>query len=346
MQFSAYLKKQIQQHPSMLPQDIVKLCYQATFGAEHLLLDVKQAKAFFETEFQAVPVADIPLYEEISADVCRINLSAWKAENLPSEWLFQMFLQTASISQGKKTVFLQYLETAEQVITETAFSMEQWQAYLSAYRKDGIHAVHHSESYRQAEQPAYRIIRREFLRLIPLLQEIAKLPKTDIQVIALDGRAASGKTTIATQLQSILSADVIHMDDFFLPPALRTEERLAEAGGNIHYERFREEVLPFLKKKADFSYHIFDCSKMDYNGKQKIRSTSFRIVEGAYSCHPLFEDYADLKVFSDITPAEQILRIRKRNGEKMAEVFQNRWIPMEEKYYAHFQIKEKADIIL
>lgn len=348
MTFSHYLKQQMELHPSMQPQDVVKLCYQSAFGAEHLLPDPAKAKAYFETEFQKVSAADIPLYEEISPDICRVNLSAWKKAGLPADWLFQMFLETATVSQNGEKTFLQYLEIVEQMLSKNSasFSIEEWIAYRSAYLKDGIHAVHHSESYRAAEQPAYRIIHKKFLRLLSILQEAAKLPKNDIKIIAIDGRAASGKTTLAENLSRILSADVIHMDDFFLPPALRTEERLTEAGGNIHYERFLEEVIPLLKKSQPFSYRIFDCSQMDYNGSQTISPTPFRIVEGAYSCHPLFGNYADLTVFSDISPEEQMQRIQKRNGAEMAELFRTRWIPMEETYYAHFQIREKADIIL
>lgn len=69
-------------------------------------------------------------------------------------------------------------------------------------------------------------------------------------------------------------------------------------------------------------------------------------MEGAYSLHPEFGCYADLKVFFDISKAEQIKRIRKRNGEQKAAIFAKRWIPMEEKYIKKFDIKAKADIII
>ena len=135
------------------------------------------------------------------------------------------------------------------------------------------------------------------------------------------------------------------MDDFFLPEALRTVSRVAEPGGNIHYERFKTEVLPELKQKKAFSYQRFDCSKMCLGEMRNISASRWRIVEGAYSLHPRFGDYADLKVFFDISPTEQMKRIRKRNGEKMAQIFAQRWIPMEEKYISTFDIKNKAEII-
>ncbi len=165
-------------------------------------------------------------------------------------------------------------------------------------------------------------------------------------VIAIDGRAASGKSTLAEQLRKLLDADVIHMDDFFLPPELRSEERLAEVGGNIHYERFCEEVLPYLKFSEGFSYRIFDCGKMDYNGERKIEKRTIRIVEGSYSHHPKFEEYADLFVFSDVDAEEQMRRIRVRNGEEKAQMFAKKWIPMEERYFASFYTEENANGII
>ena len=165
-------------------------------------------------------------------------------------------------------------------------------------------------------------------------------------IIAIDGRAASGKSTLAEQLSELLGADVIHMDDFFLPPELRSEERLAEPGGNVHYERFCEDVLPYLKSPELFSYRIFDCSRMDYNGESTVRNTPIRIVEGSYSHHPKFGTYADLFVFSDVDAVEQMRRIRLRNSGEKAQMFAKKWIPMEERYFAEFGIKTHADAVI
>ena len=37
MSIKKYLKEQFVLHPSMMPSDVAKLCYQAAMGAEHLL---------------------------------------------------------------------------------------------------------------------------------------------------------------------------------------------------------------------------------------------------------------------------------------------------------------------
>lgn len=184
-------------------------------------------------------------------------------------------------------------------------------------------------------------------RLHPLLALIEDRPVRDgICVIAIDGRSAAGKSTLAEQLAQKLGAGIVHMDDFFLPAPLRTSARLAQPGGNVHYERFEEQVLPFLSAPAAFSYGVFDCSLMALSGERTVAASPFRIVEGAYSCHPLFESYMQLRVFADIDAQTQLLRISARNGEAAAKVFAARWIPMEERYFAAFGIREKADLIL
>lgn len=349
MQFQDYLHVQLKNHPSMQPQDIVKLCYQAAFGAEHLLLDISKAKAYFLSEYASISASDCELYEEISPSVCRVNLAAWKSTAMPEEWLFNMFVASTNIQHGGQELFGDYLELAEKTLqNETiTFTLDEWETYLKQYREAEIHAVHHSEAYRKQEHPAYRIIDKRFLRLLPILQKAAALSRENsAKVIVIDGRSASGKSTIAEYLKQVLNAGIVHIDDFFLPPDLRTLERFTEPGGNVHYERFTEEILPHISNAEAFSYRIFDCSKLDYHGLRTIAESQWRVVEGAYSCHPYFGDYADLKVFSDINADEQMERIVRRNGTEMAKRFHTEWIPMEERYYEYYQIKEKADVVI
>ena len=165
-------------------------------------------------------------------------------------------------------------------------------------------------------------------------------------IVAIDGRAASGKTTASSALAERLGGSVIHMDDFFLPPHLRTDERYNEPGGNFHRERFAEEVLPRLKSPEAFEYVRFDCLIMDYGAKVPVTSSKLRIVEGSYSEHPALGEYADIKVFCDVSPDEQMRRITVRNGKEKAAAFRDRWIPLEEKYFTHFSTREKADIVI
>lgn len=176
-----------------------------------------------------------------------------------------------------------------------------------------------------------------------ILQEHSRPDK--VLVIAIDGRCAAGKTTMAELFADNMGAGVIHMDDFFLPGELRTKARLQEPGGNVHYERFLKEVLPNLRSAEAFSYRRFDCGRMDFFGDRGVKASSLRIVEGAYSHHPALGDYADIRIFLDVNREEQLRRIEQRNGREALNAFLTRWIPFEEQYFAAFSIKERADFI-
>lgn len=349
MNIYEYIKKQLELHSSMQPQDIIKLCYQAAFGAEHLLLDKVRALAYFDEEYTNTKPLTGTLYEQISDSIYRINLAVWKSTGMPSEWLFEMFVNSMRPVENGKDLFLEYFNSFEENFADLhiSFSWAEWIACKENYLKGGIRAVHHSQTYRDSEKPAYRIVNARFIRLLPLLQKASQLQSSNLaKVIAIDGRAASGKSTMTDDLKLVLGAGIIHMDDFFLPPVLRTEERFKQPGGNVHYERFMEEVIPHLSSDAAFSYHRFDCHVMDYNGERFVDASKWRVVEGAYSLHPILGDYADLKVFSTIDPEAQMERITNRNGVKMAERFRTAWIPMEETYYEYYQIKAKCDLIV
>lgn len=342
MDFIACLQEQLRLHPAMQPRDVLKLCYQAARGAEHLLADTVRARHYFDQEYASTPAdASLPLLESIGPEVTRVNIAAWKAAQLPADWLFRMFVHTASVAQEGRDLLAAYVAQVGDIVADM---MSDWPAVLAAWQESGCPAVHHSEAYRAAERPAYRIVRRQFGCILPILQRLAA--DAGLRVIAIDGRAASGKTTKASLLHAVLNAPVVHMDDFFLPPDLRTPERLAQPGGNVHYERVVQEVLPGLTSGEGFTYRVFDCGRMDFHGLREIPAAPIRIVEGSYAHHPELGDYADLRVFSTVDEAEQMARILRRNGERMAEMFRSRWIPMEEQYFSAFAIREKADLQL
>lgn len=206
-------------------------------------------------------------------------------------------------------------------------------------------------------------------------------------VLAVDGRAAAGKSTLAAALSARLLANggqvtpggaaaggtepgiedaaaagrmawqgvfaapepaslVVHADDFFLPPELRTPERYAQPGGNFHRERFAAEVLSRLRGTDAFAYRVFDCGVLALRGSRRVAAGRWRIVEGAYCLHPALGDYADLTVFLDVAPAEQLRRVEVRGGAEKAAVFAARWIPLEEAYHAACSTRQRADLVL
>ena len=248
---------------------------------------------------------------------------------------------------GGEGAFYAALEAVETLCVEGAlpFSPDTWREEKAAYLRGGLRAVHHSERYRAAEQPAYRLVSMRLTRMLPLFPWLLNQGEEPL-VIALDGRAASGKTTLAADFAAVTGAGIIHMDDFFLPPALRTPQRLQTPGGNVHYERFITDVLPHLKKTDDFAYPRFDCACMALRGERAVQGSGIYLAEGAYSCHPALREYMNVRAFSDIDAGEQRARILRRNGAQQLEQFEKRWIPMEERYFSAYGIRERAHILL
>ena len=182
------------------------------------------------------------------------------------------------------------------------------------------------------------------LRLIEEKANALLLQKEAI-ILAIDGRCASGKTTLAKALAARLFAQVVACDDFFLPPEKRTAERLLEIGGNMERERLLAEVLLPLTNNQSASYRPFVCQTASYGEPVTLLPSRIVIVEGSYSCHSDLRNCYDLTVFLSINEAEQRRRIEKRNPTN-ANAFFEKWIPLEERYFAGSKVEQTAGLSL
>ena len=171
------------------------------------------------------------------------------------------------------------------------------------------------------------------------------LAEKDRVIVAIDGNCTSGKTTLTAQLAEIFDCTVFHMDDFFLRPDQRTPQRFEEAGGNVDYERFHEEVLLPLKAGKPFAYRPFDCSTFSLAEPVTVAPKKLVIIEGSYSLHPYFGNAYDLKILLTIDTGTQRQRVLERPAF-LQERFFSLWIPMENRYLETFQIADQADLIL
>lgn len=151
-------------------------------------------------------------------------------------------------------------------------------------------------------------------------------------LFAVDGRCGSGKSTLAAFLARRLHCPVFHLDDFFLPPELRTPARLAMPGENVHHERFVHEVIePFLRGQ-DVCLRPFSCQTGGFAESVRVPAAPFAIVEGSYALHPALRGFYAACVFVTCRPEIQRARLMQRVGTERFAVFEARWIPLEERY--------------
>ena len=106
--------------------------------------------------------------------------------------------------------------------------------------------------------------------------------------------------------------------------------------------RLRNEVVAPARAGQAFSYQAYSCREGSYLPPRPLGSAPLVIVEGSYSHHPSLAPYYDIRIFVTCSPDEQARRLRKREGELYSN-FVERWIPLEEGYFAQYGIEKKAD---
>ena len=101
----------------------------------------------------------------------------------------------------------------------------------------------------------------------------------------------------------------------------------------MDYERFAEEVLLPLRQGGDVVYRTYRCATGRLGDAITVTPDRAVLVEGCYACHPALRDNYDLRVMLTVAPEEQLRRLRLRDPQK-AERFRQKWIPLEELYFA------------
>ncbi len=349
--FEKILISHIEKYPQMQSRDIIKLAMQSEYGNAHMISDEGLILDWLTAELDSFPVReDEEAFEEIGGKYVRLNLTSPKAREISPEIISKMFIISAREKNEDARSFESKLLCASDMAKRGLLpcSAEEFEEYLEYYTTHHMgEAVSHSPLYRELYKPSYRVILSVWKELFPVIKAVQDAAQSrDCVIVAIDGMAASGKSTAAKYLAGLFDAPIIHTDHFFLPIEMRTRERMDEVGGNLHRERFFTEVIENLGSKKDFKYKIFDCSKNTFTQTVRIPYSKVLIVEGAYSLHPYFGDYASVKVCMTVGAKTQSKRILERNGAALHERFINEWIPLENRYLKHFSISENCDIII
>ena len=183
----------------------------------------------------------------------------------------------------------------------------------------------------------------DYRNIITKIREL--LCQKDFAVIAIDGRCASGKTTLAKQLQQELCCNVIHMDDFYLPLDKRDADWQHIPAKNIDFQSLLD-VFDNIEAQSEYQFSPYSCQKGSYGEVLTFSPKPITIIEGSYSCHPDFYDHYDVRIFMDITSDEQKKRLLIRNKEEGYAKFQQLWIPLEEAYFKKYDVSNHCDFVL
>lgn len=165
-------------------------------------------------------------------------------------------------------------------------------------------------------------------------------------LITIDGPCASGKTTLARKLAETLQANVIHTDDFVIPHAQKTPERLAIPGGNCDGERIEREILAPWKSGQTVRYRRYDCRKDCLGPEEELPEQPVLILEGSYSNLPVIRKYADVHLFMNVPEEIRMARLKERESPESLKQFTARWIPLEKAYFEAYHLPDESNIVL
>ncbi len=332
-----FINKYKNLYPHCTIQDLIKLLYQSELGNNHMITDENQVYEYIKEECLLTHDNQYRV-EEIGNDYVRLHL--FRANEAEIKTITQLFLLSALKSTNTNRLIekLNILKTID----------NSYSHYIDKYIEQGCPAMHHSEQYREYYKPHYRVIKKDYMALYPLLLKINEsiINNQDI-VVGIDGMCGAGKSTLSLLLCRLFDAQLFCLDDFFLQSYQRTKERYETPGENIDHERFLKEVLLPLKRKEVVNYRKFDCRKMEISG-EIIRKPykSVTIIEGTYCMHPHLRDYIDYSVVLKIDQTIQLQRLKMRNNEAMFKRFVEEWIPLEHLYFNYYHIFELCDLCI
>ncbi len=181
-------------------------------------------------------------------------------------------------------------------------------------------------------------------RVIELIRR--KMTDNPHLLVTLDGPCASGKTTLAERLAGEFGAPVVHTDDYVIPHAQKTRERLAVPGGNCDVLRLVREVAAPWKRGEAVCVRRYDCMNDCILPGEPLPSASLLILEGSYSNLPEIRPYADLCLFLDAPWPVRERRLQERESAESLKRFHERWIPLENAYFEAYHLPDESCIIL
>lgn len=160
----AFLLAHCARYPALRPADLLKALHQSTFGCGHLVKDPSAAAEFIREEAKGCEKGVAPAVEALDGGFVRVHLWALEEYGVTAEELAGAFAASAALICGSKeeiegrlAVLLELAKLGELPVSyeETALAVERW-------REKGYPACHHSEEFRGAYAPAYRVLWSEY----------------------------------------------------------------------------------------------------------------------------------------------------------------------------------------
>ncbi|MEU9028695.1 uridine kinase [Streptomyces sp. NPDC048383] len=165
-------------------------------------------------------------------------------------------------------------------------------------------------------------------------------------LVGIDGPGASGKSTLAALLADRLDgAAVVHIDDFYRPSAERPADT-DQIAGNFDLPRLLDQVLRPASAGTIVRYQRYDWDHDRLAEWTELAPGTPLIVEGVHALHPNLAEAYTYRIFCD---APRDLRLRRglnRDGAEARPLWEDEWMPAEDRYLATHIPQSRADLVL
>lgn len=182
-------------------------------------------------------------------------------------------------------------------------------------------------------------------------------------VVAIDGRSAAGKSTLASAVAAELGSGpdaidvaVIEGDDFYAggtPSAWDRRSAAEKADHVIDRGRLRS-VLEALRDWGVATWHPFDWDAEGWDLDPPpfadepitVEAATVVLVEGAYTAHPDLDGLVDLRVLLELADEVRRGRLVAREGDDHDPVWDARWSEAEDHYFGTVMPPTRFDLVL
>ena len=159
-------------------------------------------------------------------------------------------------------------------------------------------------------------------------------------VIAIDGPAGAGKTTLAHEiflaLSPKMSVNVIHMDDLYDGWENALTDDLTQ---------FLQYLSAQHQSQQSANLSRYNWAKSSFDPPEVIPPADLLILEGVGSGDKSLQDQFAALIWIDIDPEIGVQRVIHRDGPGVRSQMQ-KWLGIQQQYFSQHSTREKADFIL
>lgn len=151
-----YILNEINTHPSLEEQDLVKLIYQRTYGPRHILTNLEMGRNYLEYECKHL---NEKLYGNIEISDTLIRIDLHYVSDL--DMFFSKLIETSKNIEGDINLYKTNIELLIKCIKDNNLNFDIERIIELASLNEPIH---HSPIYNKLYSPHYRIIDKAFIK--------------------------------------------------------------------------------------------------------------------------------------------------------------------------------------